>query len=377
MVGMQEPGSASRRTFIAGAAGLTLTSTATAKTSPSLKALGAEKGILFGSAVGAGKAGSLTGSFADTHYQALLKSECAILVPENELKIYVIAGTPGTYNFSPGDTIAAFARDNRMKLRGHTLFWNRVEFLPKWVLDYDFGPSPAKGAEAFLRNYIGRVCDHYGDHIYSWDVVNETIDPKTGLIRDTPYTKALGFDALRVAYETARAHAPKAQLVYNDYMSWEAGNETHRTGVLKLLERFRKENVPIDAFGIQSHIGNDGHIKAAQFKEWRQFVDEATAMGYRLLITEFDVNDKDLPTDPAIRDAEIAAAAKAYLDLMFDYKNLDQCLCWGMADKYSWLQEWTPRADKTPQRPTPYDDNYKPKPLRAAIAAALRAAPRR
>ena len=35
------------------------------------------------------------------------------------------------------------------------------------------------------------------------------------------------------------------------------------------------------------------------------------------------------------------------------------------------------RADKTPQRPTPYDDNYRPKPLRDAIAAAFESAPKR
>jgi endo-1,4-beta-xylanase len=28
--------------------------------------------------------------------------------------------------------------------------------------------------------------------------------------------------------------------------------------VLRLLARFRKENVPVDALGIQSHLGNDG-----------------------------------------------------------------------------------------------------------------------
>jgi endo-1,4-beta-xylanase len=36
-----------------------------------------------------------------------------------------------------------------------------------------------------------------------------------------------------------------------------------------------------------------------------------------------------------------------------------------------------PRADGLPKRPLPYDDDYRPKPLREAIAAALRAAPAR
>ncbi|UDF04021.1 endo-1,4-beta-xylanase [Asticcacaulis sp. AND118] len=336
---------------------------------PSLKALAAEKGILFGSALSAGT--------MEAAYLDILKTECGVIVPENEFKVYVIAAQADRYNFAPGDAIAGFARDNGMKLRGHTLLWNKVEFMPKWLLNIDFGRKPALGAERYLRDYIKRVCTHYGDQVFSWDVVNETIDPKTGEIRDTPFTKALGFDCIRIAFEAAREYAPRAQLVYNDYMSWEAGNETHRKGVQKLLEMLRNKNVPIDGFGIQSHIGNDGHIKEAQHSEWRAFVDAAVDMKYRLLITEFDVNDKDLPTDIAARDAGVAAAAKDYLDLMFSYKELDQFLCWGMTDNHSWLQGWTPRADKTPQRPTPYGADYRPKPLREAIAAALRAAPKR
>ena len=342
----------------------------------SIKAAAADKGILFGTAVGAGRPGTLAGSFADARYVEILKQECSVLVPENELKSYVIAAAPGRYNFDPADRIAGFAKTNGIKLRGHTLLWNRVNYTPKWLLD-SFGALSAAEGERFLREYVQRVCTHYGDQIHSWDGVNETVDPKTGEVRETPFTRVLGFDALRVVYEAAREHAPRAQLVYNDYMSWEVGNETHRAGVVRLLERFRKGNVPVDALGIQSHLGNSGNIRQNQPKEWRAFVDAVVAMGYRLLITELDVNDKDLPTDIAVRDAQVAAVAREYLDLMLSYRGLDQVLCWGLLDQYNWLQNFSPRADKTPQRPAPYDAAYRRKPLWHAIAAAFDAAPSR
>lgn len=372
--------SLARREFIAGALGAGAVSIlnpmvpAWAQGPRPLKAIAAEKGILFGSSVGAGPAGSLTSSFSDPGYLDILKRECSVLVPENELKSYVIAARQGAYNFEPADRIAQFASGNGMKLRGHTLLWNRVEYMPKWILSHVGSLSPS-AAEQFLRDYIKRVCSHYRSQIHSWDVVNETVDPKSGQLRDTPFQKVLGFDALRIAFEAAREHAPGAQLVYNDYMSWEAGNEQHRAGVLRLLERFKKNKVPVDALGVQSHIGNAGPVQNVQEQQWRAFLDAAVGMGYKLLITEFDVNDKDLPSDPATRDAQAAAAAKGYLDLMLSYKQLDEVLCWGMVDKFSWLQNFSKRADKTPQRPTPYDDNYRPKPLREAIAAALQAAP--
>jgi endo-1,4-beta-xylanase len=340
---------------------------------PPLKALAAEKGILFGSCVGAVR----NGSFDDPRYIDILREECSVLVPENELKSYVIAAERGDYNFEPGDRIASFARSSGMKLRGHTLLWNRPEFMPRWLRD-SFGALSAKAGETYLREYIRRVCRHYGDQIYSWDVVNETIDPNTGQVRDTPFTRVLGFDVLRIVYEAAREYAPHAQLVYNDYMSWESGPaEVHRAGVLRLLERFRRSKIPVEALGIQSHLGNDGNIHAGQHKEWTAFVDESVGMGYRLLITELDVNDKDLPADIKTRDAEVAAVAREYLDLMLSYRQLDQVLCWGMVDSFSWLQHYSPRADKKPQRPNPYDENYQSKRLREAIAAAFASAPQR
>jgi endo-1,4-beta-xylanase len=50
-----------------------------------------------------------------------------------------------------------------------------------------------------------------------------------------------------------------------------------------------------------------------------------------------------------------------------------------MADNISWLQTWdeAPRKDKLPMRPLPYDAQLKAKPMRAAIAAAIAAAPAR
>jgi endo-1,4-beta-xylanase len=373
---------ASRREFVVGAlcgsvaAALGSATPAWAQSPRSLKSIAAEKGILFGSSVGAGQAGSLGGSFSDAGYLDILKKECSLLVPENELKSYVLAAEPGKYNFERADRIAQFANSNDIKMRGHTLLWNRVEYTPKWLLDHVAALS-APAAEKFLRDYIQRVCTHYGAQIISWDVVNETVDPKSGQVRDTSFTKVLGFDALRIAFEAAREHAPGAQLVYNDYMSWESGNEQHRAGVLRLLEQFRTKKVPVDALGVQSHIGNDGRIQDAQHKQWRSFIDDVVAMGYKLLITEFDVNDKDLLGDPATRDAQVAAAARGYLDLMLTYRQLDQVLCWGMVDKFSWLQRFSPRSDKLAQRPTPYDDNYRPKPLREALAAAFQSAPKR
>lgn len=351
-------------------------------TANSLHQLAAAKGMRFGSAVGAGPASS--GSHRNPDYANLLQRDCGILVAENEMKWQSLRPSATDYNFAPFDGIVDFANKNGMAVRGHTLMWHRPQWQPAWLESYDFGTSPATEAARLLTSHIKAVTDRYRGKILSYDVVNETVLEDSTLAQ-TAISRAIGGTETLVdlAFHTAREQLPNAQLVYNDYMSWEPGTEKHSAGVLKLLEGFRKRNVPVNALGIQSHIRIDtldpstGNGPTRE-REWRTFIDEVVAMGYDLLITEFDVNDQALPADIASRDAAVAAYAKAYLDLMFSYPQLKDVLAWGMCDPYSWLQEFKPtRTDGQAKRPTPFDAQFQAKPLRDVLAAAFSAAPAR
>ena len=346
----------------------------------SLNGLGAAKGMGFGSCLG-GTGGRRTSSFGDPRMRALMIEQCGILVPENELKWQALRPDAKTFDFGGADKLISFAVKNGMRVRGHTLLWQKMERFPEWLKTHDFGPNPVKEAERLLGEHVATVCGHYGTTIFTYDVVNETIDEKTGEMRETVLTKAMGPSLIDYMFQAAHAAAPGAKLVYNDYMSWGAGSALHRAGVLRLLERLKKNNVPIDVLGVQSHIGADINggfaISSADRIEWRHFLDEVTGMGLDLAITEFDVNDRYLPADTATRDGDVAALGRDYLDMMMSYRQLQYVMAWGLVDRYSWLQENTPRKDGLSKRPTPYDDDYKPKPLRGAIADAFRAAPSR
>lgn len=348
----------------------------------SLQQLAARSGRRFGSAVGAGRA--LTASLADAGYRDLLIRECGLLVPENELKWYALRPDVETFNYAPADSIADFAREHGMGARGHTLLWHHPRWFPAWAEGHDYGPRPASTVERMLVDHIEAVVGRYGALIDSWDVVNEAVDADTGALRETPFSSRMGGPeaVMDLAFRTARAAAPGAQLVYNDYMSWEAGHETHQAGVLRLLEGFRARGVPVDALGVQSHIGSGNTddsegFDTAREDNWRRFLDTVVGMGYDLVITEFDVHDKNLPPDPALRDAAVAELAGRYLDLMLSYPQMGDVMCWGLCDRYTWLQNTWLRADRLPKRPTPYDADYRAKPLRGAIAEALRKAPPR
>jgi endo-1,4-beta-xylanase len=377
----------SRRDSLAFAATLALGAAAEASV-PSIPSIGeslnhaaARRGRRFGSAVGVGWPGRAARGFADPRYRQIVSSECGLIVPENELKWQWIRHSPTGFDFSGGDRLLAWADSQGLAMRGHNLVWHHPQWWPAWVTNYDFGPRPAAEAARMLTEHIETVCRHYPT-IRSWDVVNEAVDAHSGGMRETVFSKAMGSaDAvLDLAFRTAREAAPHAQLVYNDYMSWEPGNETHRAGVLRLLERFKKNGTPVDALGVQSHIGSGNNPGDPSLfgphdeRAWRRFLDEVTGMGYDLLITEFDVNDRGIIGDIEARDREVAAYARAYLDLMLSYRQLGDVLAWGITDNHSWLQQRPPRADGLPKRPTPYDAQYRPKPLRTAMAASFRGA---
>jgi endo-1,4-beta-xylanase len=365
--------SISRRTTLAmlsATVGMGFASKLSAQTSPSLAELAAAKGMRFGSEVSA-----IEGGYTHPEVAALLIRECKVIVPENELKMYIIQKEQGPYNFAPADGILGFCKANGMAMRGHTLWWARDEFTPQWLLKHDFGKNPKVAAEKMLREYTAKVIDRYGTNIVSWDVVNEVIDPATGEIRKGVFTNILGMDALRIVFAVARERLPKTELVYNDFMCWEADHRLHREGTLKLLRWFREQKLPVDALGIQSHIGYGKEMQGGEHEQWKKYLDDVASMGYQMLITEFDVNDRYVEGSIAERDAAVAKLAREYLDITLSYKQIKDVLLWGITDKYSWL---APRKkDGRRIRGTPYDDNFQLKPLREAIAAAFNSAPSR
>lgn len=345
-----------------------------------LDAIARTKGMRFGSAV---SANPRTGSFTNPDYVALLRTDCGLLVAENEMKWQHVGPAPGQFDFAAFDRMLAWSEQNGMAMRGHNLLWQRRKWMPAWVEAHDFGGRPATEAARILVEHVEAVTRRYETRIQSYDVVNEAVTPETGALEETALSQSMGGTeaTIDLAFRTARASAPHAELVYNDYMSWEPGNATHRAGVLRLLEGFRRRGTPVDALGIQSHLvtsGPDTHKSIlAQQDDWRRFLDAVTAMGYRLLVTELDVRDNGLPVETKARDRGVADHARAYLDVTLSFPRLRDVVAWGMTDRFSWIEGFEPRVDKAQRRPCPYDARYRAKPLREAIAVALAEAPQR
>lgn len=328
----------------------------------SLRAHAEARGLLVGCAVIPEK---LTG---EPDYAALVASQVNFLVPENAMKWKPLRPAPDRFDFRGADTILAFASAHGQKVRGHNLCWH--EALPAWFA----GTVTKDNARQILTDHIRTVAGRYAGKLHSWDVVNEAIDPKSGLpngMRKSPWLDLAGADYVDLAFRTAREADPAALLTYNDYgIETDLPDDTaKRDAVLALVRGMKKRGVPIDAVGVQSHLKTQN---PAPGKGLRDFVRELRHMGLRVFVTELDVNEKMLEGSDSEGDAAIARIYRDYVTMMVAEPNVDAVLTWGITDRYTWLNgpKWA-LPDGKPQRCLPFYADYQPAPAFFALRDAL------
>ncbi len=179
----------------------------------------------------------------------LIKKEFNSLTAENAMKSGPIHPREGFYNWAGGDSIAAFAKRNNMKLRGHCLVWHNQT--PRWFFtDSVTGKEVTK--EVLLqrmKDHINAVVSRYKGVIYAWDVVNEAISDKADeFYRPSLFYKIIGEEFIAKAFEYAHAADPNAILFYNDYNEI---NPTKRAKIIQMIKDLREKGVPIHAIGLQ------------------------------------------------------------------------------------------------------------------------------
>ncbi|HZU09031.1 MAG TPA: endo-1,4-beta-xylanase [Pseudacidobacterium sp.] len=304
-------------------------------------------------------------------YAQTVAEQESLLVAENAMKWPALHPAPDKYNFAPADSILAFAEAHKQQLRGHNLCWH--EALPDWFRSV----VTKENANHVLAEHIRTVAGHFAGKLHSWDVVNEAIDPKDGRpdgLRKSPWLELAGPYYIETAFRAARQADPKALLTYNDYgIELDTPDQTaKREQVLALVQRLKKRNVPIDAVGVQSHLTAGDPTPGAGL---RDFVRKLRSMDMQVFITELDVSDHKIQGTIAERDAAVAKLYGDYLRMMLAEPNVKAVLTWGITDKYTWLNHQHKRSDGQPQRPLPFDAEYKPAPAFYAMRAAVDSRP--
>lgn len=308
----------------------------------------------------------------DSNFATSIKQECAMFMATADLLWNTLRPSQEKFDFTKGDWLVEFARTNNMLLGGTHLVWHYA--MPDW-----FEKTINKeNAEHLLLEHIEKVAGHYAGKVHLWTVVNEAVEPNDGRadgLRKTPWLEFLGPDYIDMAFRAAAKADPNALLLYNDYgLEFnKPDHEARRTAVLKLLERLKSKGTPIYALGMQSHIWYEPRFEP---KKLQAFMRDVADLGLKILITEMDVGDSELPVDHKVRDRIVAAIYEDYLSAVLEEPAVIAAITWGLSDKYTWLS-WSPRKDGTSVRPLPLDANMNRKLAWNAIARAFDESPKR
>jgi len=284
---------------------------------------------------------------------------CDSIVAVSEMKWNELRPRPGEFEFDRADELVAFARDNGLAMRGHTLVWYAA--MPGWTEDI----ASAAEAERVLTTHIQTVMTRYRGSIRSWDVVNEPIpDVAKGVTdrRPTIWSRHLGERYLAQAFKIAAEIDPTAELVLNEY-DIEFGDArclAKRAAFRDLIHKLLDQGAPLRAIGLQSHLRGPLPVDVDGLAA---FVTEMRSLGLKCLVTELDVIDQKLPGPPAALDRAVAGKVNDLLTAASAGGPLQSVTTWGLSDRYSWITHSYPRADGLRNRPLPLDAEFKRKPF--------------
>ena len=272
-------------------------------------------------------------------------------------------------NFTRVDALLSFARDHGIPVRYHTLVWHNQTpvwfFKEKWENDWNAPAASKEVLLARLENYIHDVMQHvntcFSGVVYTWDVVNEAIEPEQGgpgLYRTrSPWFAFTGQDFLPAAFRAARkGAAPGQTLCYNDYNAFQP---VKRDAIIDLLKTLQAENL-VDTMGMQGHyVLKDLDIGACETAA-RAYA----ALGLKLQVTELDIHCN---SDDAAHAAALTEAYRSWFSMMKKLSqegiDIEAVTFWGVTDADSWL----PGFRREPSFPLLISADRKTKPAFDAV----------
>ncbi len=296
----------------------------------------------------------------------LIVQQFGSMTAENAMKMGPIHPEENRYNWVGGDSIAAFARRNNMKFRGHTLCWHNQT--PRWIFTNANGDTVTKEVLLQrLKEHITAVVTRYKDVIYAWDVVNEVIsDDPNEFYRNSAFYRICGEEFIAKAFEYAHAADPNALLFYNDYNEI---NPVKREKIFKLVKGLKDKGIPVHGVGLQGHWSIYEPTEEVLTATLEKFKD----LGLQVQVTELDISvypkehsrRERKPEDAdanytAEREAKQMEMYKMLFRVFRNYRNvLTGVTFWNISDRSSWLDNFPAPGRK--DYPLLFDKDLKPK----------------
>lgn len=303
---------------------------------------------------------------ASVEQMQVVSREFTSVTPENSMKWRSLAPAADEYDFSGADQLVDFALANGQRVRGHTLFWHRLNGLPSWIeAELDAAGDPAARLRELMAAHTATVVGRYAGRIAQWDVVNEPLGIVGGdFDGENIFYQVLGEEYLDMALLHAHAADPSAELFINE--TFTEFQPQKFDALLALAQRLLDRGVPLHGIGLQGHF----FLLAPDETVLRDQLQRIAALGLKAEITELDI---PLPLFKTATDP-LAAQAQAYAAVF------DACLAvplcsgitvWGVDDAHTWLDSFAITAGNAPNRPLLFDEQLQTKPAYHAVVDAL------
>lgn len=298
----------------------------------------------------------------DPAYAGLVARQFDQVTADWEMKMEIVLAADGRLDWTRPDRIAAFARDNGLRLFGHTLIWYAQD-------PPAFAPLIGDRAafEAEFRRYIVQVAGRYAGQAVGWDVVNEAVDDDGVRLRGGYFLQGLGLDYIPLAFRIAKEADPGAILFLNDY---NLEQPTKRATFLRLAERLLRDGVPLGGLGTQSHLSLEQDPAAIG-----PAMRELASLGLPIHVSEVDVTLQRGRLDPRperdlvrVQERLFGALAEAFHAL--PERQRFAFTAWGVRDQDSWLRKPSESGFGRTDRPLLFDDEGRPKSTFDAVVNA-------
>ena len=313
-------------------------------------------------------------------HQFLLKTTSAIILdrefsyvtPANDFKQSYIHPEPGKFQYEKADEWVQHCQANKQVIRMHAPISPQCS---KWAKEDN---RTAAELSTMLDEYLTALYSHYnGISNIRWaDVVNETIDTKTGGWFgpkpgtdkwENPWPK-IGFDEthplkpplyIKQAFEIANKLAPDLKLIINQHgalekQTWEK--------MKQLVAYLRENNLRVDGLGWQAHIDLGWEKIPGNLEYLAEIIQWCHANNLEFHITEFNVW---LKNENANKINEQAKTFQAITKVMLDNRNTGTVAInfWHIRAKDTRNKDWDGCL---------WDNNYNKKPAYSEIVELLK-----
>ncbi len=337
-------------------------------------------------------------------YTDMVKGDFNSLTACNEFKAYSLLsqtkckasenGMP-VMNYSQADTIAKFAQQNGIGVRGHVLVWDA--YMPDWFFKEGYMSSGSLVSSDTMKKrleyYINDVVSHFEQKfpgvVYCWDVVNEAVadganECKAGDERKVRTSRSgtknlfyevIGPDYVELSFKYAKNAVnkvnPKIKLFYNDYNTFY---NPKRGAIAKLIQSINKNEKLCDGVGMQGYVGGYGQqagcMNSNDIKLFSDAIKFYGTMGLEVHVTEMALRNYD-QSQSAKHEQFYENFFKMLAASNREKTYLTSVSIWGIADNPS-----LPKSDYSYKMNGPFcgvfDSSFKPKAERERILSALK-----